>query len=272
MTNETNQETPLETGSGSIFSKQWNMADEENNETEPLRGVSILAILAFIGGLFSFLVFLSPSFYFIPAVSFLLAVVSLIRIRMSDGNLIGRGFALMGLWLLIIPCVAVPVKNELYRMRYIQDGKRFVQLWFKTVAEGNILRVKQLGHVPHCVSPSMTPMNYWRQYTGDELTHEELHTFLGNKLLLTLEALGDKAKATYYKTEYISYGKESEDSLVIYAVTYPNEKGDTETFFVQFNISRSHDAKRGIGLWKGGDKVKGPLKLDGTGAPVIDRS
>lgn len=254
----------------SLFSKKWQMADEFSTEDEPLKAISIPAILAFLGGLLSFLLFMSTYFFFVPILALMLAIIALIRIRVSSGNQIGEGLALAAIGLLVIPSIAVPIKDAIYKDRFVRDAQRFAAIWFETMASGNIFRVKQLNHVPHCVDSTMSEVNYWRQFLGDEMTHEELHTFLADPLLLTLEALGHKAKATYYKTEAVRLGSESEEILMTYAITYPNQANQPETFFVQINANRSPDAKRKIGLWKGGDRIKGPLKVNAAGLPVME--
>lgn len=261
-------EVPLEQTSGSLFSKQWNVADEGLPDDVALNNISVAAIGCLAGGIFSLSVYFSPYFCFVPAVTIVLALVTLIRIKLADGMLLGKKITLIGLWLAIVFSVAMPLHHETYRLRLKNDAKKYCMHWCSTIHRGDFLRIKQLGHVPHFLKLDTTEAAYWRQYLGDEEVHTGLHRFLTEPLLLTLAALGDKAKYSYYRTDMLHVGKDSDEIVMTYAVTYPSTENKKETFFIRINASRTFDPKRKLGIWKGGDKVKGPLPLDEDHVPV----
>lgn len=245
--------------------------DEGGNDVEHLENapadVCIPALLALICGFFSFLLFLSYNFYFLPALSLILVIVSFLMIKKSGGKMVGKTMALLALFFLIVPSVAVPVMKQTYQRNFINDAKKYADFWFSFAKKGDFQRIKILEHSAHIAKSSSNPAKYWMQYVGDEEMHEKLHRFLTNDLLLTLAALGDKAKITYYKTVFVGYGRDDEAIRMIYAVTVPSDQGEKETFFVGLNMSRYKDEKHKIAIWKGGDKFKGPLPLDKNGEP-----
>lgn len=254
----------------SLFNKNWNFADETVAEEAPVTNVSIVAILACVGGVLSFSLFFSPYFLFVPVLTLFLAIVALLTIHRSQGILVGRALALVGLWLLLIPVVAVPVKDALYYKQFEIGAKSFCRLWLKTALAGDPMQVKQLSHVPHFQKNRETdPVKYWSKFLGDEMAHEEMHRFLKNDLLLTLAALGDRATYSYHKTVGTKTGRDEEEALLIYAITYPNKQGEKETFFVQINCTRTLDEDKKIAVWKGGGNAKGSLKLEENGEPTI---
>jgi hypothetical protein len=53
-----------------------------------------------------------------------------------------------------------------------------------------------------------------------------------------LMALGDKAKVSYYKTLFLTSERASDTIILVYAVTFPVESGETETFFVKIGGKR----------------------------------
>lgn len=268
MKNKKIDQTPLEQTSGSIFSKQWNVADEGISDDVALKNISVAAIGCLIGGILSLSVYFSPYFCFVPVITILLALVTLIRIKLADGMLLGKKIVFVGLWLAIVFLVAMPVHHASYRLRLKNDAKKYCMHWCSTIQRGDFLRIKQLGHVPHFLKLDTTEDAYWRQYFADEEMHTGLHRFLTDPLLLTLAALGDSAKYSYYRTDTLYVGKEADEVVMTYAVTYPAASNKKQTFFIRINATRTFDPKRKLGIWKGGDKVKGPLPLDDQNVPI----
>lgn len=256
---------------GSIFSKNWSMEDGGNDvahlENAPA-DVCIPAILALGCGLISFLVFLSYNFYFLPALTVILSLVSFIMIKKSGGKMVGKTMILIALAFTIIPSVAVPTMKYVYQRQFLIDARQYGDFWFKFALKGDFQKVKTLEHSAHIARSSSNESKYWIQYIGDPEMHEQLHKFLSNDLLLTLAALGDKAKVTFYKKSFMFFGTEDETIRLIYAITYPGKQDKKETFFVGLNMSRYKESKHKIAIWKGGDKLQGPLPLDENGEPI----
>lgn len=241
--------------------------DLESSEIQQ-KSISILAIFALLFGFFSFLVFLSPSFYFVPVIALILVICAFVQIRLSANNMIGKGIALTGLWLLLIPSIAQPVMNLYYKDRLLQDAKRYCDLWLDHAKKGNVRQIRQMQNNVHIARSSQDDLTFWKQFTGEEEFHEGIHRFLANPLLLTLAALGDKAKTSFVRAENLFVLPSNDKVLMIYAVTYPNKENQKETFFIQIDASRETEHKYKIGLWRGGENVKGPLPLNEKGEPV----
>ncbi|MDO5554035.1 MAG: hypothetical protein Q4G68_09745 [Planctomycetia bacterium] len=254
-----------EQNTSSLFSKKWNMADESSSEDQPLTNISVLAILCLLGGLLSFLLYFSVYFCFVPVATFLLALLTLYRIKRSEGILVGAWMAWAGIFLLLIPCVAVPVQTSVFRARLCADSCEYLQTWFRMAKEGNYEKIRQMQHVPHFVQSKMSSVNYWKQFTREEESHAAMHSFLKNKLLLTLATLGDRAEIAPYRIDAAYHTSSSDKVLSTWSVTYPNEAGQKETFFLRIDSNRTWDEDKQIAGWTGGGNVTGPLKLDESG-------
>lgn len=244
------------------------MNDDLESSVIQQKSISILAIFALLFGFFSFLVFLSPSFYFIPIIALILVICALIQIRLSANNIIGKGIALTGLWFLLIPSIAQPTMNLYYKDRLLQDAKRYCDLWLDHVKKGNIRQIRQMQNSVHIARSNQDDLTFWKQFTAEEEYHEGIHRFMADPLLLTLATLGDKAKTSFVRAEKLHVLPDSDKVLMIYAVTYLNKEDQKETFFIQIDASRECDHKYKIGLWRGGENAKGPLPLNDQGEPV----
>ena len=223
--------------SDSIFKTNWNEASEE--ETSYTR-LSIPALLSVFFGLSTFLVYFSLWFFFVGVIALLLSLFALWTIRNAEGILTGTSLALFGLCCAIIALVSVACFWTAYQYGVRRESDQFFRLWFASVQQGDIPRAKEYQSLYSHRSKAANAEEWWKAQYQDKYAHRAIHQYVEEKLIRVLMALGDKAKVSYYKTLDVVSEPEADTVVSIYAVTYPAEYGNMETFFVRIAGKRMY--------------------------------
>jgi len=108
---------------------------EEDGDLQQYRAVSRAALLACLLGILSVLVFASLSLLVIPIAATLLAIAALRAIAGSDGALIGRPLAYVGLGLALGCAAAAVGYHTMHRQQLIRDAKGVATLWFELLQQ-----------------------------------------------------------------------------------------------------------------------------------------
>ncbi len=230
--------------SGSLFDVKWNEASEIPTSRE-YRTISVPSLLAFLIGLLSPLVLINWGFVFLPLLALILAFVALYGIAKSEGMRFGRPLA----WTAIFLSLCFVVMNfslwEAYKSRVTREAIEFAGSYFDVLArskddpEIDLLKIRdmQTAYWGRSVAPSE---NRWKAMEKDMMGQEDLGMFAQDILMRTLMALGDKAKPTFYKVKSHAYdkGHNSDYVTLVYAVTYDNDSGEKETFFIDLTVKR----------------------------------
>ncbi len=272
---------PLEKTSSSLFDALSADADvaKASNAADELvsKRASVLAIVSALLGALSFLTLLNLGFLFFSAFGVLAAIFSLAAIAKSGGELVGRSWALAGLALALAGAIAGPLCVATYRADFDAQADEFCQIWFDAAKKGDVLTLRQLTR-SHWDRPPIIDeddaIKYWATSTQDEDGHRELHSFLANPTILTLAALGDRVKPTFYATESQTINARAEVATRVYAVTVaPEKEGDAkQTFFLKLTVERrlrkTARGEKSIG-WNVHPGDWRPLELDENGRPVL---
>ncbi len=225
----------------SLFSTTWNDASE--NEETSYRRLSVTALIAFFLGILSFVIYFSVWFFFIAVIGIVLALIAVWLIRRSDGLLSGIGLAHCGLALSIISLVSVSVLWPYYIHELRLEGNRFFRIWLTALQTNNLPLAKGMG-TPYWERSSIdNEEKWWKEQYADKWKHRGLHGYTDNKLVRTLLALGEKADITYDKTLAAVVGDGKDTVVSVYAVTYPTESGEKETFFIKMTGVRQFPTK-----------------------------
>lgn len=255
------QQTPKR----SIFDSDWQNTDQPLSEERSDR-IAPTAVLALIGGLFSILAFFSPIFHFIPWVTLALAVVSGVLIARSEKTLTGMRLVFIGTFLAIVPLVAIPVSSQIYFHQAVRQGREFTSLILHAIQQGNTTALYQLQSPAGSRNDVSNELAYWKNIldTRDSDSHAKIHTdFLSHPLLLTLMALGDDAKISFFGAGPLLEENEYKEILpVIYAATYTNASGEKESFFFAIGLNRYKDAKQKNAQWCWSSFGKDPLEIN----------
>ncbi|MDR0609149.1 MAG: hypothetical protein LBG58_03490 [Planctomycetaceae bacterium] len=220
----------------SLFSSTWNNASEEDVLYTRL---SVPALLAALFGVTSFLVFMTPWFFFLSILGILFSFIAIWSIGKAEGSLTGLRFAQFGLCSSIVSLTAVAILWPTYHYGVRCEADRFFRIWFDALGQNNIPLAKGLTS-PYWERPaSDKPEEWWKKQYENNFLHKSIHTYTENKLIRVLLALGDKAKVSYYKTLSVTTGEEKDTVVTLYAVSFQNDNGKTETFFVKMTGKRS---------------------------------
>lgn len=272
---------PLEKTSSSLFdalSADASVANVSNAADELVsKRASGLAIVSALLGALSFLSLLNLGFLFFSAFGILAALFALAAIAKSGGELVGRPWALGGLAAALAGAISGPLCAATYRADFDAQAEQFCQIWFDAAKKGDVLTLRQLTR-SHWDRPPIVDENdeikYWATSTQDEDAHRELHTFLANPTILTLAALGDRVKPTFYATESQVIDSKAELATRVYAVTVaPEKEGDAkQTFFLKLTVERrlrkTARGEKSIG-WNVHPGDWRPLELDENGRPIL---
>ena len=236
--------------SGSIFDVQWNDAGELPTVKE-YRTLCIPSLLALLFGLLTPLVLTNWGFVFIPVLALVFAFFALYLIARSDGRQFGKPLAWMAVFFSLCFVTAGFSLQAAYKSRVIREAIEFSGSYFELIACEKDGRTKD-GRPMDILSIRDMQSPYWQRSAapledrwkalekGDMMGQEDLSMFANDGALRTLMALGDNAKATFYKVK--SYGRDkardTDYVTLVYAVTYENDNKEKETFFVDLTVKR----------------------------------
>ncbi|MBQ2851540.1 MAG: hypothetical protein IJE77_13750 [Thermoguttaceae bacterium] len=271
---------PLEKTSSSLFdalSADASVANASNAADELVsKRASVLAIVSALLGALSFLSLLNLGFLFFSAFG-AAAIFALTAIAKSGGELVGRSWALGGLALALAGAISGPLCVATYRADFDAQAEQFCKIWFEAAKKGDVLTLRQLTR-SHWDRPPIIDENdaikYWATSTQDEDGHRELHSFLANPTILTLAALGDRVKPTFYATESQTINSRAEVATRVYAVTVaPEKEGEAkQTFFLKLTVERrlrkTARGEKSIG-WNVHPGDWRPVELDENGRPIL---
>ena len=224
----------------SIFKTSWSEVSEA--ETSYTR-LSVPALLSAFLGLGSILVYFSFWFFFFGVIAILLSLFALWTIRNAEGALAGSSLAYLGLGSAIVALVSVSVFWSAYQYGIRREADQFFRLWFVAIQQGDIPRAKEYQTLYSGRSKAANADEWWSAQYKDQHTHRAIHQYIENKLIRTLMALGDKAKVSYYKTLAVMSERETDTVVSVYAVTFPAEFGNTETFFIKMSGVRFYPSE-----------------------------
>ena len=271
---------PLEKTSSSLFdalSADASVANASNAADDLVsKRASVLAIVSALLGALSFLSLLNLGFLFFSAFG-AAAIFALAAIAKSGGELVGRSWALGGLALALAGAISGPLCVATYRADFDAQAEQFCKIWFEAAKKGDVLTLRQLTR-SHWDRPPIIDENdaikYWATSTQDEDGHRELHSFLANPTILTLAALGDRVKPTFYATESQTINSRAEVATRVYAVTVaPEKEGEAkQTFFLKLTVERrlrkTARGEKSIG-WNVHPGDWRPVELDENGRPIL---
>lgn len=272
---------PLEKTSSSLFdalSADASVANVSNAADELVsKRASVWAIVSALLGALSFLSLLNLGFLFFSAFGASAAIFALAAIAKSGGELVGRSWALGGLALALAGAISGPLCVATYRADFEAQADEFCQIWFDAAKKGDVLTLRQLTR-SHWDRPPIIDkedeIKYWATSTQDEDGHRELHSFLANPTILTLAALGDRVKPTFYATESQTINSRAEVATRVYAVTVaPEKEGEAkQTFFLKLTVERrlrkTARGEKSIG-WNVHPGDWRPVELDENGRPIL---
>lgn len=212
----------------------------DSDQLESYRAVSLLALFGLLLGLMSPLAIVRPLLIVVPVAAVCVSGLAIARIRKSDGRLVGRGAASLGLCLGIFFAALGPAHDATRQRLIFRQARPIAEQFFATLASGEPHKAMQLTKM----SASRQPFDdrLWDYFREDDEARKELRQFVDHPLIRTLLSLGDRAKVRFYDNERLQRSSaRSERASLLYAVTY-NRGGQTTgkktSFFVVITLQR----------------------------------
>lgn len=257
--------SPNEERKRSIFDSEWQNSDQSLSDEAGVR-IASTAVITLVCGVGSLAAFAAPTFLFLAWITLGLAVVSLALIARSEKTLGGKRLVLIGLFFALLPLVALPVSRSIYYYNAVKQGREFSALVLNAAQKGETTALYQLKTPCGIRKEVRSEESYWRETLSaiEPDQHATFHSdFLSHPLLLTLAALGDDAKISFYKPGPLVQENEYTEILpLIYTATYTGAQGNKESFFFVIGLYRSRDPKEKMAMWSWKSFGNDPLKLD----------
>ena len=192
-------------------SSHLSLSTPEEADLQHYGAISPLAIGALLLGLASFLALSSLLLLVIPVLAVLVALFALQRIAGSEGAMIGRTPAIIGL-LCALLFAAIALSSVISRNRALErEAIAFASDWLVLVREGDLYRAHELHlHAKDRQLPRSSLPDY---YASNEDAKEKLDVFFGNPLVEVIRSLDDKTSLQADVVETTLYG-ESEHVVV----------------------------------------------------------
>ena len=231
----------------SLFSSDWETPKEDATST--YKQVSVLGVLAILIGLISFAAFLEVHALFFSALGILISLIAYVVIVRSEGVLVGKRLAIIGLACSVFSLAGVVTKWTYYQYSVRHEADRFCRIWFDAVKSRNLVLIFSMSNPSwqRNLNPNMD--DWWKNnipnFESKVDREERMSVFfskLDSRLLRALWFLGDRAVPTYYKTESVTFSDNKDTVIVVYAITYTDSDGEKKTFFAKFTIERFRNA------------------------------
>lgn len=219
----------------------------EDPESQQYRELSTMAVVSLLLGIGSATALLTPAFWFVPVIGVVLSLVALQRVAHFAPALIGRKAALWGLALSLGFLVAGVTSWTAYRAMLREEAATFGQLWFAEILADRPQVAMQLMEAPSQRRP--LDESLWKLYAPGTEPRESLEQFVARKDIRTLLAVAGKARVRYFATERHDDLMGNDIVVQTYAVTFENDEGELQTFFVELTLMRSQETPPGRSFW-----------------------
>jgi hypothetical protein len=205
------------------------------------RTPSVLAVGALLVALASPLALLHLLAWAVPVVAVVVAILALRRIAASEGELVGRGLALVALALGLFCGVAAVTHYYTHLARLEAEADAVVRQWSAALATGDV----PVAHQWTVRAEERAPEDQrtWVWYQRSASIRRDLRRFVKEPVVRALLELGAEADVRHFATERWAASSKAETLWLVYAVTYSD--GDRrKSFFFRSQLVRTD------GVWE----------------------
>lgn len=197
------------------------------------RSVSGIAVAGLVFGTLSLGAMVDPLAWILPTVGIGFSATALVRIAGSDGSLIGRKAALVGLALSVTFGTAGPVEWFCSRWLVRREARQFTEAWFEYLRQGDPHKAHQLT-LPLADRQPLDD-SLWTEY--QQGLRLDLKGELKKPLVRSLLHLGDRAQVRFYQTTMQDRTGNRDRLEMVYAVTYPDGE-EKKSYLVSVRLER----------------------------------
>jgi hypothetical protein len=220
-------------------------------DDQPLAAYRAMSAAAVVGlglGVLAPLCLLTPLLWPLPLAGIAVCALALARIARSGGELLGRKAAAVGLWLAVGCLAAAATDAYLYRRLLFAEARAYAQQWFDYLAADQPQKAFAMTVAPGLRPPLAFDEAVWEFYRTGPRWRADLESYVGDRLVRTLLALGPNARARPFASGGRGDSELGETAYPIFAVTYEDD-GQTKTFFVKLYLQRLKQSD-GRGDWR----------------------
>jgi hypothetical protein len=182
------------------------------DDSASYRTLSILALASLVLGLASPLCLVAPLLMAIPVCGVVLAIAAILRIDSSDGAMVGRKAALVGLGLSVASVCAAFTRTALTERMLSAQARDAGAQWIKLLKAGEVDKAFELT-LEHAQGPPPKPPEN-RGGPPPEPAPDPLERFRANPVVVGLAKLGPEAKVQYDGDLAFSPGARDEYTIV----------------------------------------------------------
>jgi hypothetical protein len=216
---------------------------ETDLDCDAYRAVSGWAIAALLLGLASASAVAGPVLLVVPLAAIAVALVAMRRIGTSEGGLIGRNVALLGLLLAVLFAVAGTTRTLTRQIWLQQRGQRFAEGFVQLLQQNKPHAAHQLTVEPGLRKPMGE--NLEMAYINDPETMQDYQTFVERPQIKTLLDLGQRAKVEPVTARLVgSEGARDYVEVRFLAATGGQERLTTIKFVAMRMAARTSDGEQ----------------------------
>jgi hypothetical protein len=229
---------------------------EQVDELAEYRSISVTAVVGLVLALFSPLALGRDLLIVIPAVAAIVCLTALFRIRRSEGRLLGKTPAVIGLGLACFFAAAVPARIIIWRKTIHARATPIALAWLETLQRREPHNAHQLTK-PDLARRSLTD-TLWAFYKSDDVARRELEAFVEEPLVQFLLALGQDTQIRFYQPAAIEpMSANSHRVSQSFAVTYEDPGEGRTTFFMVVALERREPTANSGEQWRVADYAGG---------------
>jgi hypothetical protein len=233
----------------------------KGNEDVPLGNISALAVVSLVLGLASPLSLAAPLLWAIPLVGAVLAVMTIRRIATSDGALVGRRAAVIGLALCVASLAAAASRSVLTEQLLSHQARQVAAEWLATLQAGDtqaaFSATAESTRGPEPPPPPGTPAAPPRDLFGE---------FRKNSLVRYLASVGKEAEVRFVRQVAGSPEMGNASRLTEYFLVSPAKDSALPAVTVHVGIDRLRANSVAAAKWQigeyGGDNLPTELPDD----------
>lgn len=225
------------------------------------RSVSVLSIVGLVVGLAAPLSLVAPLLWVVPIVGAAISLAAILRIASSDGALVGRGAALVGLVLCVVSISAAASRSGFAKYFVSRQAREVVLEWVAALQAGHSQQAFEL--TVEGARQSSTPASE-TQVQGDEQGNQRggepepddapagspLEKFLENPVVHFLMTDGANAQASFDRDLAVEFGARGEVHIQQqFTLRWTGSDETTPPVNVQIILTRSGSLASAASRW-----------------------
>ncbi|MEX2141324.1 MAG: DUF4190 domain-containing protein [Pirellulales bacterium] len=204
--------------------------------------ISALAVVALVLGLLSPLAFVHPLLWALPITGIALAWAAIARIDRSEGALIGRKAAILGLAVALLCGLGAVTKATTRPLWLAYRAERVAERFLELLRQGKTYEAHQLWTRPQF--RLLPGSDYQALYAENPAAAKDYEEFLKREVTSDLVALGEQAEVVHQRTALTASDSDRDYLMVYYRMSGPTKAGPIDKE-IRFTIERLEDEQSG---------------------------